>query len=767
MNYIPSVVAKTKTGELKVGADALKPDFAPQARQFKRLMGTSEPIKLHDGSAWTPTMLSAEILKALKSAVKLRTNQNLENVVVTVPAMFNQPQCEATNEAAKLAGLNALVLLQEPIAAATAYLANNPVEGNYLVYDLGGGTFDVSLVRLRDGEMAVLEHGGDNYLGGSDFDRRVLEWVVQQVEDAGGDSDAFSGERERFALSVACEEARVALSDQDSTMIYLDDFDLPITKVELTQSTVVDLIEDLVTKTVEITRDRLRSRSLKPTEIKSLLLVGGPTQMPYVRARLQEEFGIPLSFEQDPMTVVAEGAAIHASTLLSSSRAPDSMAIGSSEEVIWDLHYDPVSPDPETTVAARVLSPGGFKGEARIVSESGDFETGWQMLVNGAFSVDVNLGRESVSKYRIEVRDLRGTLLACDPTSFAIRSGVRTAQPVAPYNYGPVVQGGKMKLAVKAGSPLPANGTAECAMAETLVAGSPGECRIYIVEGNSEHATEALQVGALTIRGAEIPRTLKAGEKVEVRIRIDESRRIKARVYFPLIDEERLVETSILIDAPDPQALSAALTETRLGLARIEDHVAPEEQDLVIRADREIERLEALVEKVHEGAVDEGYQVHKQLSDTQAALRPLRDRYEVKALYAEIAGRIEYATTLCQRYGDSMGEAKLADLTKDLDKALRLGQRDAMEGVKNRVMEIFWEHYGKTKECAEYQVQWMREAASAATDPVSYHEVVRRAQEALDRDDREGVLLQASRAWDFLPDRERMRNRFFDTGLRS
>ena len=140
LNYIPSAVAIDKRGDIKVGADALDPHMQG-ARWFKRLMGTTNSTQLADGQLWTPERLSSEVLKALKAAVKLKTNEDMEDVVITVPAMFTQPQCAATNEAARLAGLNAVALLQEPIAAATACLSENPVDGYHLVYDLGGGTF--------------------------------------------------------------------------------------------------------------------------------------------------------------------------------------------------------------------------------------------------------------------------------------------------------------------------------------------------------------------------------------------------------------------------------------------------------------------------------------------------------------------------------------------------------------------------------------------------------------------------------------------------
>jgi molecular chaperone DnaK len=142
----PSAVSRTARGQLLVGQDALDKYDAAPATRFKRLMGTANRVSLGDGSEMSPEELSAEVLKELRSATRLRYDLDLTHVVITVPAMFQQPQCEATHRAAELAGLAAVTLLQEPIAAATAYLNESAEPGDYLVYDLGGGTFDVSLV---------------------------------------------------------------------------------------------------------------------------------------------------------------------------------------------------------------------------------------------------------------------------------------------------------------------------------------------------------------------------------------------------------------------------------------------------------------------------------------------------------------------------------------------------------------------------------------------------------------------------------------------
>lgn len=764
LNYIPSAVATTKRGDLKVGADAILGDFEPVARWFKRLMGTRNELVLLDGTSWSPEKLSSEILKALKGSVKSKKNEDLVDVVITVPAMFTQPQCAATNQAAQLAGLNAITLLQEPIAAATAYLSANPKEGNYLIYDLGGGTFDVSLISVRDGEMNVLDHGGNNYLGGSDFDRRVFDWAVSQIEKKGGNSGRFDSGADRFGLMSACEEARILLSDQDQASIYLDKFDLPIAKLELTRDRLEDLLDDLITSTIEIAKDRLVSRKLKASDIESVLLVGGPTQMPIVRSRIENEIGIRPNYDEDPMLVVAKGAAIHASALLIEKKIrTTSVSPGQAQ---MRLVYDPVSPDEVATVAGKVESPADFRGEIQLSAASGEWATGWRPLVGGAFNLDVTLSNNT-TEFLVHLRNFNGNLVDCEPDRFTIRLGLRSARPIAPYNYGVVGEKGtKTHFIIKKGTPLPASGSEDFVLTKTVIAGSPDQVRIVFVEGLSTAPDENITVGECLITGADLKRTLKEGEKLEIRIRMDESRLLIAKVYIPLLDKEYSVDLHTFDDAPNAEDLAAALEQTRIALADIENLVDNEEREILMRVGRHLEKLEALQERVQAGEMGEAERVHKELSDTHAALRPLRDRYGLKAKHARVSIKIDAAEALCKQFNDSMGAAKLSDMRTDADKFLRLEDESSLQLIWSRANDIYWEHYGKTRDCWEYQVKWMRDVAPRSSDPLTFYELVRRAEKALSQDDYEGVRLQAIRAWDFLPDPERARNRYGDSVLR-
>lgn len=761
MSYIPSAVALDKRGDLKIGADAINPHLLG-ARWFKRLMGSTKTLSL-GGDEWSPEKLSAEVLKALCAAAKRRTNREIGDVVITVPAMFLQPQCAAVGEAARLAGLNAAALLQEPIAAATAYLADHPAEGHYLVYDLGGGTFDVSLIRLQSGEMSVVEHGGDNYLGGADFDRALFDWVLDQVDRKGGDTRPLTADGlQRRQVFQACEEARLALSDSEVATIYLDELELPIAKLTLNREQLEDLVSDMVTRTIEIAQDRLK---VAGSSARAVLLVGGPTQMPYIRQRLQDELGLPISFDQDPMTVVAEGAAVHAGTLL--VQATGASFSAKPGDATLFLNYDPVCPEESSVVAGKVTEPEGFRGEVRIRTTDGLWESGWRTLVNGAFSLEINLGRGRITEYEVELRDLQGRLVPCTPAGFSIRSGVRSAQPITPYNYGVVKQGGKVAVIVKQGEPLPASGSdTELQLARTIVAGSPDEATFYFVEGHSTFAEENTRVGSLTLRGTEIKRTLKEGDKVEIRMRMDESRRLKANVYIPLLDEDYAVELHSVLEQPDLEDLVRSMGEARHTVWQVEDLADEDEQETVIRADRQLEQIEATLVRVEQGEFGEADRVHKQLADVKASLRPLKEKYGLQARHAQVIDLAERAMALCSRFGDTMGAAKLSDARNDADKALRLEDQKSLESVYERVRTVFWEHYGKTREAWERQIELMRERSALAKDALTYYEYFARAEKALAEDDYATVRINVLRSYELLPQAVTEQDRFHDTALR-
>ncbi|WP_028452112.1 Fe-S protein assembly chaperone HscA [Chitinilyticum aquatile] len=329
-SLLPSVVHYGKTGDILVGCAAQlrqNEDPANTIVSVKRFMGRgvtdigelATPYRFVDepgmlklvtrAGVKSPVEVSAEILKSLKSRAESSLGGDLVGAVITVPAYFDDAQRQATKDAARLAGLNVLRLLNEPTAAAIAYGLDNGAEGTYVVYDLGGGTFDVSVLELSRGVFEVRATSGDAQLGGDDFDHRLYCWVLEQAGLM-----TPSAQDQRLLLTRA-REAKEALTEHDSTRITAVLSDGQVIDQQLTAHDFQQLTAHLVQKTLLPVKKALRDARLTTGDIKGVVLVGGATRMPHVRRAVADLFGQEPLTNLDPDKVVALGAAMQANVL--------------------------------------------------------------------------------------------------------------------------------------------------------------------------------------------------------------------------------------------------------------------------------------------------------------------------------------------------------------------------------------------------------------------------------------------------------------------
>ena len=327
---LPSVVRYLDAQRRQIGFDALAQqsnDPGNTIASVKRLMGRSLadvahaarlPYALVDAPGMvrvrtiagekTPVEVSAEILATLRFRAEDSFADDIFGAVITVPAYFDDAQRQATKDAAQLAGLNVLRLINEPTAAALAYGLDNAAEGVYAVYDLGGGTFDISILRLSAGVFEVLATGGDSALGGDDYDRALADWVLQE---SGVNADS---PQDRAALMAAGRECKEALSEHEIAPLELQldagRIDLSVNRAQFEAATAA-----LTARTLQAVRATLRDAGLTKADIQGVVLVGGSTRMPQVRQSVAAYFGREPLVNVNPDEVVAIGAALQANQL--------------------------------------------------------------------------------------------------------------------------------------------------------------------------------------------------------------------------------------------------------------------------------------------------------------------------------------------------------------------------------------------------------------------------------------------------------------------
>jgi molecular chaperone DnaK len=762
----PSVVRIDARGQVTVGTKArraLETDPENTRAEFKRVMGTEHKWTFPaSGLTRTPEQLAADVLRSLRADVEAQFGFLPERAMVTVPALFELPQSGATAEAAKQAGFAQVELIQEPVASALAAgWKADAGDGQWLVYDLGGGTFDASLLDSRDGFLSVVSHAGDNFLGGRDFDWAIVDHVLGTLGLSRGDEAISAGVR---ALKLAAEEAKIELSRLESTTL-----EVPASlpggggEITLTRAEVARLTQPIIERTLEICRDLTDQRQLS-----RVVLVGGPTGVPWLREMVSGWLGVPCAEGLDPMTLVAQGAALFAATTGLDAR-PRPKHDASRRFV---LQYPPMSPTMSPHVAGRLLPASGDPrvSAVRFVRGGGEWSTGYVPLDDeGAFVVAVDLLPRRPNVFALEAL-ADGKIVPASPESITIVQGITIGDPPLSRSIGVALAEDVVQVYVERGAPLPARRTFTHHTVETVVAGQSGSViRIPIVQGELERAHLCRLVGTLDVSGKALTQTLPVGSPVEVTIDVDRGGRMTARAFLPTVQQVFEEVAHLLVPEATTESLRAHLSALRQRFDALKTNAFRR------GAGRQVEKLGTIEQLMAEAVTDvdavgadpdAAQKARRTLLDLDAQL----DRQESDARWPEVDDDARQRLIWCSRWVAELGSPSEQALFADVQKSAETARahKDAVE--LQRQLQLA-RQLGRAAHARhpEYWT-WMFEAAASEVDSAldlpKARKLVQEGREALGRDDKPALRHAVEQLWRVLPPDAKARQAGYESGVR-
>ncbi|WP_037367755.1 Hsp70 family protein [Amycolatopsis orientalis] len=757
MDYTPSAVWIRKRGVIEVGAGArrrLEDDPDSVQIEFKQSMGLPDAKREFPkaGVSMTPVELSAEVLRTLRGSV---AGEMPDAAVITVPAAFLLNQTEATQEAAKLAGFTGnCPLLQEPTAAAFAFGFQNESKGaHWMVFDLGGGTFDSAVVSTVEGELSVLHHAGDTHLGGRNIDQAVLDQVLapeaaRQLGFREFHRDNPRWRRNFARLRSAAETAKIQLSQAEQTQVLLDldrgDGEEEMFEYTLRRDQVDQLARPFYLRAVQLCRTALGSANLRPADIDRLLLVGGPTLSPGLRELLADPsagLGIPLDHSQDPSTVVARGAAAYAGTVA----RPRTVRPAKRGEYSLELSYPATTSLPRVPVSGRCSTDGPadwarFRIALSAPQRRPSYRTSEVSLsADGTFTVDAVLDELSANRFEIELLDATGTRVPVRPDSLTITHQLNEMMGQTVVNtVGLTEADGSFTPMLMKNSPLPAAKRQTFFTTATLQRGNTSSViRIPVAEGERRRGERNQQVGVIEIRAKDVRFDLPRGSEVVMTFEMDDSRRVSVVAEVPLLDNE----FEAVIDlkqqhVPDPQTLRRLLNELEARHEQVRTLVEGTRSD---RARGLLHKLDeqgsvaAVREEVRSGSTDEGAAVaaERRMRDVQADLDDIEAELRVPEVLERLRDQLGHCRELVDRVGADEDRAELAEIERRYAAIEESRDVEAGERLSERVLDLQVLLLRRDGSLDLEVFNALRASRDTMTDPARARELIREGEHAI------------------------------------
>jgi molecular chaperone DnaK len=604
--YTPSVFGIDKSHNKIVGKKAYerlfkyasKEELVNNKAEVKRIMGTSETVRFErTDEDLKPEEISAEILKSLKEDLLRKYPEFQTNAaVITIPAHFSVVQAEATKRAGNLAGFDYVVLLQEPIAAAIGYGFMNAKNENWLVYDLGGGTFDVALISAKEGNLSVIAQNGDNFLGGKDFDKLIIEKVlIPKIREEFNCAEIRDDKVILSKLKNLAEVAKIELTSYEKINIQIENIGEDAegkeiyVSIDFSRKDFEKLIKPLVDRTIKLSQETIKESGIKQTSIDKIILVGGPTLIPYIKNRLENDLKIQVDASVDPLTIVSRGACIYGV----SQQIPDEYAkteIYDADSVSLKLHFDSLTSDTETTVSgiAEKLRDTEKEYYIQIQSDSGTYSGTRVKIKNGKFFDTITLDSNRTNLFWIYLFDSEGNAVSVEPDSFTIIHGLSISGAPIPHSIGVGVVRKDFKTGIAAetfdkffakNSILPLKTTKTFKTLHKLKKGDKENVLpVNVYEGESDSQDRNQRVCSLKISGEKIPYDLPEGTPIEITIEYNESREISVNAYIESIDLSVDARASMHAEDLNVEQMKAELASQRTRIENAQENCSEEER---------------------------------------------------------------------------------------------------------------------------------------------------------------------------------------------
>lgn len=758
----PSAIYVDRRGNRYYGSKAYsQAPYNPtnSATLFKRFMGTSTKINLEAAHlSLTPEECSAEILKVLYGYLPEEIRNDPETAtVITVPAAFNQMKKDATMQAARMAGIGKVALMQEPVAAVMSVMRGAHSEGIFLIYDLGGGTFDVSIAENIKGKVNLLAHGGIEMCGGRDMDRMIFNQVVIPwlLDNFSLPEDfivnrkyktfcrvaQWAAEQAKIELSangsstIALSESEARTSDEDGNELYLD--------IDLSREMMDGLIGDLVEDTVKATRETLEKAGLSANDLERIVFVGGPTNYKPLRDRVCEELALPADIDVNPMTAVAEGASIFAESIDWSTANHSRKAANAVARTNVDIAFKYTARVSGDSARVMCMTEHQYDGYTLIITSR---DSGWSsgsiplrnqaqttlpLIKNGENTFDVkvldNYGREvPIGVQRIVITKTLATIGAI-PASHSI--GVEMLDRLGGI---PVYT-----ILIHEGDSLPKRDTVTFRAGQTLKAGSNSTINIKLWEGNIESPiTDNRFIGVLKIAGTDFSSgVIPTGADIECEYEMSDSGTITLDVSVPCIG------------ASFTNRNFYSRQEGQIDLNDVDD-IAEHGQQVLDRIERMEERLDdPQLEEARRKAENAATIDQKPLHDPEDVQKVNNDLLDAKKIMNQV--RIKNLKTIrqmdldsCRRFFDEVVRQYAKDNeAQSFDNLVRSAQRsiDRNDADFDNILENL-----KTKNTIIllrqdwFVVDWYKRATASGAnylDVNRFHDLKRLGDQAMANDD--------------------------------